>query len=239
MTPLRPDLGHPLPSGATIEQIAAALGEVTTARVSYHGLLGGFGRDIPVHGGGVADLSRNISSANLVIKNRPIEQLDVGGDTFRKLTTDEQQKTGKLWRWVCHCPYGDDDLWAQIVAAMPQCAWLAGDGAEAMNDEPVHRYSFLISPGRYKTVPAMALLYAHLRSHRLDGLTLHVWLVGDATVRKIRLNYSPQRGRVRSQMTEYVDFGIPVDLAAPRSDQVTGKPRRRRTHQRAGQSVSS
>jgi hypothetical protein len=130
VTPLRPDLGHPLPSGATIEQIAAALGEVTTARVSYHGLLGGFGRDIPVHGGGVADLSRNISSANLVIKNRPIEQLDVGGDTFRKLTTDEQQKTGRLWRWVCHCPYGDDDLWAQIVAAMPQCAWLAGDGAE-------------------------------------------------------------------------------------------------------------
>src|SRR5258708_19870971 len=128
---------------------------------------------MPVHGGGGGGVARKISSANLVIKNRPIEQLDVGGDTFRRLTTDEQQKTGKLWRWVCHCPYGDDDLWAQIVPAMPQCAWLAGDGAEAMNDERVHRYSFLISPGRYKTVPPLALLYAQLRSPPLHSLPLH------------------------------------------------------------------
>ena len=229
--PLRSGLGGPLPVGA-IEQIVAALGEVTTARVSHQVILNGFSREIPVRGDGLIDFSRDISSVTLVVKNRQLEQLVTRGDTFRKLTADEQHKTGKLWHWMCRCPYGDDDLWARIVAAIGMCALPVDDRAEVMNDEPAHRYSFLISPRRDKTVPAMALLYTHLRAHGYDRLTLHVWLTDNATVRKIRLHYSPvhSHGRVSSHIEEYVDFGIAVDLAAPQPDQVTGKPRRRRTH---------
>ena len=116
----------------------------------------------------MADFTRRISSVNFVVKGRTVEQLGVGGDIYVRLSPDEQQATGKLWRWECHCPYGGCDLWAQIQAGLRQCGWFAGGGAEVSNGEPVHRYSFLISPQRNKSAPAMALLDAHLRSDGFD-----------------------------------------------------------------------
>jgi hypothetical protein len=231
-----PARGDFLPTADAIEGIAAALGDVTTARVSYQLLMTGFGgREIPIRGDGFVDRTRDISSANLVVKDKPVESLSVRGDTFRRLTAAEQQKTGKLWRWVHHCRYSDDDLWAQIVAGMRLCALPTGDGAEILHGTPVHRYSFLVSPRRAKPVPGMASLHAHLRAHGRDRLTVHAWLADEAVLRKVRLHYSPafpRDRRVRGEIEDYSDFGIAVDLAAPRPDQITGKPRGRRSRSR-------
>jgi hypothetical protein len=70
-------------SGVTIEQISAALGELTTARASHELLIGD--REVPVRGDGLTDFSRNINSVILVVKDRRLEHLNVGPDTFHKL----------------------------------------------------------------------------------------------------------------------------------------------------------
>jgi len=233
--PRQPGPGERLASGVTIEQVADALEGVGTARSAYHGVLAGLGRDIVVRGEGVTDFSANTASMNLVVKKRQVEALEIGGDTFYKVSPEEQ-KTGKLWRWVHHCPYGADDLWAQTVAAIRQRPWLAGDGAELIDDVPVYRYSLLVSPRGDKRVPAMALLYAHLLSHGFDRLTVHAWLAEDMTTRKIRLHYLPRfdqrQAHDRFLTVDYADFGIGVDLVVPRPDQITGKPRQGRTFRR-------
>jgi hypothetical protein len=102
----------------------------------------------------------------------------------------------------------------------------------------VHCYKFFIWQRGDKRVPALARFRAHLRSHGVDRVILHVWLAHDATIRKVRLHSelaADRNPRVRSQAADYTDFGIAVDLAVPRPDQVAGKPGRRRTRRRAAQ----
>jgi hypothetical protein len=236
MKPQLTGQGEALPSGVTIEQIATELGALTTARLAIEARVSTFwGREIPLRGEGLTDLTRNITTLKLVFKGKEYEHLDVGGDTFRRLSPEKQRRTSKLWRWACHCPYGDENLWVQILGALSHSAKFIADATAILNDEPVHLLSFLISPRRSKKDPAMTLLAKHLRAHRHDGRNLHVWLGEDLTARKVRLQFMPiVVSRIKSERHEYFDFGIPAELAAPARDQVTGKPRplRGRPHSR-------
>jgi hypothetical protein len=49
-----------LPHGISIEQIAAALAALPTARISVHGTIRVKGRDTPVYGDGLVDFRRDI-----------------------------------------------------------------------------------------------------------------------------------------------------------------------------------
>jgi hypothetical protein len=222
-----------LPTGITIDQIADALEAATTARVSYQAVVRVKGRDIPVHGDGLVDLSRHIESCRLVVNGREVELLDVGCDTFRMLPANRQQATGKVWLWAKHCPYGL--YWEQVYSAVRRIASCTGSGAESLSGEPVRRYSFLIKPVRKsaseeKDQP-VAELYTHLRAHGSDRLTLDIWLAGDQTVCKVRehvtgleLALLDGQTNVVAATREYWDYGVSVDLVAPPDDQVLGNP---------------
>ena len=107
-----------LPHGISIEQIAAALAALPTARVSVHGTIRVKGRDTPVFGDGLVDFGRDIGFTSLTTHGTQIEQLTVGRDKFQRLPASEHQATGKLWLWSPE-PH---DFWRQMVAAMPHIA---------------------------------------------------------------------------------------------------------------------
>jgi hypothetical protein len=224
-----------LPDGITIEQIAAALEALTTARVSIRGTVRVKGTDVPVRGDGVVDFSRHIGFTSLAVNGRQEESLFFGRDRFRRLPPGRQRQTGKLWLWS----EGDDGYWHQMLAAMPQVASCTGSGAETLSGEPVHRCSFLLKPQRASLLtrlgktedPSVAELYATLAASGRDRVFLDVWLADDHALRKVRehstaLELALLDGvtRVVEITAEYSDFGVSVDLVAPSADQVLGYP---------------
>lgn len=135
-----------LPTGVTIDQIAAGLEAVTTARVSDHVTVMVKGRETPAHGDGLIDFSRNIESHRLAVNGRQVEHFEAGGDTYHRLSARQQQATGKLWLWERGCPHGQ--YWIQLLAAVRHIASCTSSGADVLAGEPVHRYSFFIRPRR-------------------------------------------------------------------------------------------
>lgn len=230
-----------LPNGITIEQIAAALEAITTARVSVRGTVRVKGRDVPADGDGLVDFSRRIFSADLTVgNNTQIELLTVGRDHFQRLPASRQRATGMLWLWS---PAGDDesldDTWDQMIAAMPHIAWCTDISAEMLSGEPVHRCSFLLKPRRGALLtrlskakhPSAAGLYAALRANGRDRIFLDVWLADDHALRKVRqhstaLELALLTGGTQTTAAtfEFGDFGVNVDLAPPPAGQVLGYP---------------
>jgi hypothetical protein len=158
------------------------------------------GRDIPVRGDGLIDFGRDIESGQLSVNGRQVEHLQAGRDSFHRLSENRQRLTGKLWLREPGCPYGEH--WIQVFAAV-----------------------------RHIAPPSVAKLHAHLRVHGRDRLTLDVWLADDMTVRRMRqhgtgleLALLDGRTRVVTETTDYWDFGVTADLAAPPADQVLGDP---------------
>lgn len=235
---LLPRLRRTLPAGVTIDQIAAALEAVTTARVSDRATVMVKGTETQAHGDGLIDFSRNIESHHLAVDGRQIEHFEVGGDTYHRLSADRQQATGKVWLWERGCPYGQ--YWIQLLAAVRHIASCTSSGADVLAGEPVHRYSFSVKPrrksflikllGREKD-PSLAKFRAHLLAHGSDRLTLDVWLGEDQAVRKVsehrtalKLALLDGRTNVVEETREYWDFGVRVDLAAPPAELVLGHP---------------
>lgn len=156
-----------LPDGITIDQIAAALAAITTARISLSATVRKKGRDFPAHGDGLVDASRGAMSTSIAADGRQTEQLTVGRDSFQRLPASQQQATGKLWLWN---PVPHHDFWPQVIAAMPHIASCTGSSAEILSGEPVRRCSFLLKPQRTllaklgkRSDPSVAELYAALR----------------------------------------------------------------------------
>jgi hypothetical protein len=222
-----------LPAGITAGQVEAALGALTTARVSYRLTVRVRGQDVPATGGGLIDFGSDREHSRISVGGTQVEHLDVGADRFRLLSPGRQQATGKAWLWVQGCPRGN--CVAQALAAVPHIASCTGSGAETLAGEPVHRYSFSLKPRRGSFpagVPDMEKdLHAHLHAHGLDRLSLDIWLQGDQAVRKIRVHEKgldlallDGRTSIVTGTREYSDFGVTVDLAAPAADEVLGSP---------------
>jgi hypothetical protein len=223
-----------LPGGIAVEQIAAALAAITTARVTIRSTVTVKGRDTEVLGDGLVDFSREIGVTNLVVDGRQVEQLTVGQGRFRRLPEKRQQETGKVWLWSP----ADDGYWDHMIAAMPYIASCTGSSAEMLLGEAVHRYSLVLKPRRpslltglgRKNEPSVAALYAALQAHGRDRVFLDVWLAGDHTLRQAReRSTAPEsallgREKVAAATVEYWDFGVNVDLAPPPVEQVFGYP---------------
>jgi hypothetical protein len=224
-----------LPHGISIEQIAAALAALPTARISVHGTIRVKGRDTPVYGDGLVDFGRDIGFTSLTTHGTQIEQLTVGRDKFQRLPASQQQATGKLWLWRPE-PH---DFWRQMVAAMPHIASCTSSGAEILSGQPVHRCSFLLKPKgtsslsrpREKKDPSVAELEATLSALGRDRVFLDVWLADGLALRKVREHSTALKRALLDGSTsvvattaEYLDFGVSVDLAAPSADQVLGYP---------------
>jgi hypothetical protein len=224
-----------LPDGITIEQIAAALEALTTARVSIRGTARVKGRDTPVSGDGLIDFSRHIVFTSLAVNGRQMEYLAVGHDRFMRLPPARQRQTGKLWLWS----WADEGHWHQTIAAMPRIASCTASEAETLSGKPVHRCSFLVKPRRTslptrlgkREDPSVAELSATLRAIGRDRVFLDVWLADDHVLRKVREHTTALEPAlldgvtsVVALTTEYTDFGVPVDYAAPPIDLVLGHP---------------
>jgi hypothetical protein len=224
-----------LPNGITIEQIAAALEALTTARVSIRGTARVKGRDTPVRGDGLIDFSRHIGFTSFAMNGKQAEYLSVGHDRFLQLSPRRQRETGKLWLWSG----AEEGHWHQMIAAMPHIASCTGSAAETLSGKPVHRWSFLVKPRRTSLLtrlgrredPSAAELYATLRSHGRDRVFLDVWLGDDHALRKVREHTTALEPALLDGATsvvamtvEYTDFGVSVDFAAPPADQVLGHP---------------
>lgn len=228
-----------LPEGITIEQIAASIEAITTARISLRGMVRMKGRDIPADGDGLVDFSRSIVFTSLAVNGRKIEKLLVGHDQFERLPESRQQSTGKVWLWK---PGPHDGYWHRMITAMPHIASCTGSSQESLAGEPVHRLSFLLKPRRPSLLtrlikqqdPSVDELYARLRAHGRDRVFVDVWLASDHTLRKVREHSTAQEVALLAGDTasaastaDFWDFGVSVDLAAPPTDQVLGYPAER------------
>ena len=226
-----------LPAGIAIEQIAAALQALDTARFSVSGIARIKGQDHPVRGEGTTDFRRRIESRQLMVDGTQLEHLDVGNDTFHKLPAHRQQATGKVWVWERRCPHGD--YWAELIEAVRHIASCTGSVDEVLAAEPVRRYSFLIRPRRASFLtrllgredPFVRRFRAHLLAHGSDLIELDVWLARDSTVRRMRMHGTASElalleGRTSTvTMTQDLsDFGADVGLAAPPAELVLGHP---------------
>jgi hypothetical protein len=221
-----------LPGGITIEEIAVALGAVTTARVSSRLTLRIKGRDVPALGDGVIDFTRNMESHRLSVNGSQIEHLNVGADHFHLLSPGRQQATGKTWLWEKGCPHGN--YWAQVSAAARHAASCTGSSEDVLAGEQVRCYSLLIKPRRKllgKQDPSLRKLREHLHAHGNDRLNLDVWLAGDQTVRKMREHQAglemallDGRTNIVTSTLEFSDLGLAVSLTAPPPEEVLGAP---------------
>jgi hypothetical protein len=224
-----------LPDRITIEQIAAALEAITSARVSFRATYRIKGTDVPASGEGLVDFTRQHWLVSVAIDGRQEELLTIGRDVYQRLPASVQQATGKLWLWVEE----NDSHWNQVIAAMPHVASCTGISAEILAGEAVDRYSFLLKPRntsqltalRRKEDPSVAELYGSLRADGRDRVFLDVWVAADHTVRKVRHNSAALElalldgvTPIAAETAEYWELGVRVDFAAPSPDQVLGYP---------------
>jgi hypothetical protein len=149
------------------------------------------------------------------------DHLQAGPDILCRLTPEEQQRTGRAWRWENQADPGWESRRAETVAAIRHRAEPIAATVEEHDGERLRRFSLRIRPRADETDPLLAGLYQRARRHGIKKLTYDVWLTEDGRLRRTCervtiLRSQPRQDRIGSITETQWDFGIVVeDLVAP------------------------
>jgi hypothetical protein len=224
---LRALLGtRPTLEPAALDRIADAVEAVTSARLSSTTVYAGDRGNVVVQGEGYADYSQRLTFVHYQVDGKIFDELQAGPDILFLLSLQEQQETGKLWKWMAEAPSNWDCARAQTVATLRHRARPIASTVEELDGDEVYRHSLLIKPGRGERDPLLAGSHEHLQRRGVKRLTFDVWLSRDGQLRRTREHAIMFRtyarpGQIVSVTVDNRDFGIAVaGLTMPTPHQV-------------------
>jgi hypothetical protein len=221
-------LSRSRPDDVPPQHIAALIEAATTARTSMTAVFrNDLGRTFVQRESGVEDFVRHLRSARRAQDGA--EHLHAGPDILHRLSENEQQETGKVWRWEgSACPFHAGER-AEMAAALRLGVAVPRSAAvKTVGGERLHRYTFLVEAPRDHEDAVIARMYDHQRHHETTRVLLEVWLAGDGGLRRTR-----ERAKVHQQVREYTlqswttaywDFGVTAKITVPAPEQILGGP---------------
>jgi|EndMetStandDraft_8_1072994.scaffolds.fasta_scaffold171628_1 hypothetical protein len=221
-------LSRSSPDDVPAEHIATLIETAATARTSTTAVFrSGFGQRFDQDESGVEDFVRHLGSVRRAQDGA--EHLHAGPDILHRLSTKEQEETGKVWRWEGPaCPFHAGERAEMAAALRLGVAVPSSATVKTVEGEQLHRYTFRVEAPRDHEDAIIARMYDHQRHHETTRVLLEVWLAGDGGLRRTR-----ERAKVHQQVKEYTllgwttdywDFGVTAEITVPAPDQILGAP---------------
>jgi hypothetical protein len=208
-----------------LDHIADLIGGVTTARVTFTAQVPRAGRaPRTVRHDGFWDYGRRLRAVSTTPRSRVIDHLQTGPDVLHRLSPQEQQETGRSWRWQSEAPPNWDTERAEIVATIRQRARPTAVAVEERAGERLRRCSLRIKPSAGEQDPLLAGAYDDFRRSGVRAADIDVWLTTDGRLRRTSERYTmlrSQAGRAGSITLDCWDFDLDLTgLAVPAAHEI-------------------
>jgi hypothetical protein len=209
---------------APLDRIADAMRDAASARVSIREVVAetGCAHDLE----GVWDFRKHRGRIGGVVDDAAMDLLYMGPDVFSRLSPEEEERTGKVWKWLEERQEHWASEHAETVASVRHFARPVNAAVEEYGDERVHRYSLLIRSRPDTGDPLLEAVHGRVRELGVKRLTIDVWMTADGRLRATRHHAVIYRSyRWRNGMAEmfldHWDYGVELDeLPVPSPGQV-------------------